>query len=320
MNTTQRILITGIQGFLGKCLYRYLTEKGIYDIFGIDMVPDTLGLGSERYFQGDLASYLEGDRALIRRIRPEVVFHLAGIARGDEPLLFFEHNFFTGYHLCETLHSMQGASYDPLLIVLGTSAEYGAEARVSNVEDDRLLPLSHYGVSKALQTYMMLLYDRLRWMRAIIARPSNIIGPGQQCSFVVPDIAGKIVRMEQGKSENKLRIKNGYVIRDFIHVRDVAEALEFLKNKGKSGEIYNISSNSPVTIFALAEAFIPLARVRFTIEREELPLRPGAIPAQASDNSKLKNETGWEPKILLRQSLEEILEEERRVRLPDRDL
>ena len=312
MNNTKRILITGIQGFLGKYLYRYLLKSENCEIFGIDRIPDILGMSGGRYIQEDLVSPVESNGSVIDDIKPELIFHLAGITHGDDPALFYENNFFAAYRLCERLHRLKSGQYDPQIVVLGTSAEYGARARIANTEKDELQPVSHYGVSKALQTYIVQLFDRLRWLKIIIARPSNIIGPGQPSKFIIPDFAREIAKIEKGIIKAELTIRNGSVVRDFIDVRDVVRALKVLTHSGKFGGIYNISSNYAVSVRELAEELRALAKIPVAICEEHAAVNSDAIPVQTSDNAKIRKETGWKPEIPFQQSIGEILDEQRK--------
>ncbi len=311
MNKNTRVLVTGIQGFVGKHFYRYLLAQGDAEIFGIDRIPDALGMGEGFYFRADLAAALVQEETIIDRIRPDVIFHLAGLTHGDRPVDFYDYNFLCGYHLCERLYRLRSGEYDPLLVVLGTAAEYGAGARTGNTESDHLLPISHYGVSKALQTLMTQLFDRLRRLRVIIGRPSNITGPGQSHTYIIPDLAREIAKMEMHAAEPVLTIRNGSVVRDFVDIRDMVRALALLAESGRAGEVYNISSNSPVSVRMIAEELRGLARVPVSIREENVPVNPDSIPVQTSDNTKIRTDTGWSPRITLRQSIEDILNEQR---------
>lgn len=312
MNKSRRILITGIQGFLGKYLYRYLLKSEESDIFGIDRIPDMLGMSGERYFRDNLGMPPENGRSIIDDIRPDLIFHLAGITHSDDPAQFYENNFFAGYRLCEKLHMAKDSHYDPQVVVLGTSAEYGARAGIANTENDDLQPVSHYGVSKALQTHMTQLFGRLRWLKVIIARPSNIIGPGQPSKYIIPELAREIARIEKGMTKPELAVRNGSIVRDFIDVRDVVRALVALTRSGRHGGMYNISSNVPISVRTLAEEFRTLAKIPVTIREENVTVNSDSIPVQTSDNAKIRTETGWNPEIPLRQSIAEILDEHRK--------
>lgn len=306
------VLITGIQGFLGRYLYNFLLRQKCFEIFGTDRIPDRLNIGYNHYFQGELQNQNDTEH-IITTFQPSVVFHLAGVAHSENPEIFYDNNFFASYFLLEKMYQIsQKGTYNPLIILLGTAAEYGANSNRPNSEEDELLPISHYGVSKSLQTYLAQFYARLGRLRVIIARPTNIIGPEQSGNFVVPMFAQEIVRMETGDAEPHLEVRNVSSSRDFIDVRDVIRALVLLVDAGKSGEVYNISSGNSVTIRDLAEKMCSLSRVPINIHDGENSVVRGSIHKQVSDFRKIKNTAGWKPEIPLMQSLEDILNQFRK--------
>jgi GDP-4-dehydro-6-deoxy-D-mannose reductase len=104
-------------------------------------------------------------------------------------------------------------------------------------------------------------------MNIVIAKPSNLIGPGLS-NGVCSIFARKIVDMEKTKSENVLRVNNLYAKRDFIDVRDAVNAYETLLLKGKSGEVYDIASGINRSLEEVIHVMKSLTEVDFQVKSQ----------------------------------------------------
>ena len=95
---------------------------------------------------------------------------------------------------------------------------------------------------------------------------------------------------------------DGSQTRDFVNVKDVAEAvLASMKSSKAEGEVFNIGSGKPTTINELAKTVIELAGVTSQITYETT--RAGDIKDSYADISKAKKFLGFEPKVSLREGL-----------------
>lgn len=264
MDPRRSVLVTGGAGFIGSHLVERLLERG-----DAVMVVDDLSTGSEanlgraREIGGDRLRFLRArvsDAESQLRGRPlDQVFHLAaavGVRRVlEEPVESLETN------LLETGAALRLAEAAGASFLLASSSEvYGKSPRVPFREEDDMVfgPTSvtrwSYGCSKAIDEYMVLARATQGGLRAVVARIFNTVGPRQvgHWGMVLPRF------IEAAVAGRPLQVHgDGLQSRCFADVRDVAAGLEsLLECREAHGGVFNIGSDSPVTIRALAEQVI----------------------------------------------------------------
>jgi len=95
-------------------------------------------------------------------------------------------------------------------------------------------------------------------------------------------------------------VGDGTQTRDFIHVRDVAQALRLAAERGRIGEIYNVGSDRPVSVNRIVE-LIGAERIM------HLPKRPAEPDCTLADTTKIKNDLGWCAEISIESGVSELL-------------
>ncbi len=198
----------------------------------------------------------------------------------------------------------------PRVLVIGSMDEYGhvAPDQIPVTEETPLRPDSPYGVSKMAQDFLGLQYFLSHHVPIIRVRPSNHIGPRQNDQFVTSNFAKQIAEIEIGKREPVLRVGNLSAQRDFSDVRDMVRAYYFAIERGEPGEVYNIGSESAVSIQHIVELLLAHSRVPIRIEQDPTRLRPSDTPLMYCSATKFRAQTGWRPTIALEQSLQDILD------------
>lgn len=303
-------IITGGSGFVGHYLVRHLTEAAPeLKLIVLDPASPSGELGVE-WMPTDITSR-EHVVDAVRRSKPAFIFHLASAERGQEPSTLFRVN------MLGTLHVLEAASGaapkdDPRVLCVSSSAVYGtAESGEALRETDRVRPVTLYGVSKAAAELVVLRETTVSQVHAVIARPFNVIGPGQPQGFVCADIVRRVVRAERGLDGGLVRVGPLDTRRDFVDVRDVAKALWELAQRGESGEAYNIAAGS----YAIQDVVDTLARLStspFDVVCEgERSHGRADIREQMGDNRKITEHTAWRPRITLEESLRDMLVYER---------
>ena len=144
--------------------------------------------------------------------------------------------------------------------------------------------------SKAAAELLAQAYARSYGLRVQIARPNNVVGPGQHVEKLVPAV---LLRLEQGQ---RVPVEgDGEQRRGFLHVEDAVSALELIRTKGDAG-IYNIGASTEHTVLDVVrlalEHVLPGERlekwVHFVADR------PFQDRRYAVDCSKLRA-LGWAP-------------------------
>ncbi len=312
-----RFLITGVGGFAGSHLADYLLANADADseVWGCDLTDVPRPYLAAR-LKRVICNLLDPEavRALIERVQPDRIYHLAGQAFVGEswanPWLTLETNLRAQVNLFE---AVLAARLKPCLLVLGSGEEYGrvAPEDLPIRETCPLRPDSPYSVSKVGQDLLGLQYHLSHGLEVVRVRPFNHIGPRQNRKFVAPAFAAQIAAIEAGRQPPVLRVGNLDARRDFTDVRDVVRAYTLALEHGEPGEVYNIGSGQSHRIRELLDCLLSLSPAAITVETDPDRLRPSDVPEMRCDASKFRARTGWEPLIPFEQSLKDLLDYER---------
>ena len=300
-----KYLITGVAGFVGRYFVECLqTHEPEADILGVDIASEcALPI---QYRQINLNDETETEKAILD-FMPDYIVHLASISSvgqsWQDPAGCFENNTTIMLNILETVAKNK---LKAKILAIGSSEEYGNSSQLLS-EDMPLNPQNPYAVAKASQEMLCKLYATGMEVDVVMTRSFNHIGPRQSERFVIPTFMRQLVNISQG-AENKMLVGNIEVARDFLDVRDVVDAYYKILHKGKSGEVYNVCSGKAYQlkeIIALAEDILD---IKANIEVDLARLRPNDVLLIQGDNSKLKNELGWQPKYEIKQTIADILE------------
>lgn len=295
-----KVLITGAGGFVGKHLTKELEDNG-YEVVTVDR---SIKKSSSNSLQIDLSSAKAVEQINFSDIT--AVMHLAGLAAVgpsfDDPMNYISTNIGIECNLFEEA-SKQG--FKPKFLIVSTGALYDATAPLPLDEGSKISPSSPYAVSKLGQEQLAMYYTN-RGFECVIARPFNHIGPGQGPGFIVPDIAQQVVECEKGIKDEVL-VGNLDAKRDYTDVRDIARAYRLLIEKGKSGEVYNICSGRALSGHEILEGIIKEVGNDPKIAKNPKLMRPADNPVIYGNNEKIKEATGWQPEIDIKQTLSDVV-------------
>jgi GDP-4-dehydro-6-deoxy-D-mannose reductase len=301
-------LITGCGGFIGSHLADFLLDKGLAG-FGTDrQFNDALRHKKElTLFQCDIMDKKTLEE-VIHKVQPDLVFHLAAqslvMPSWKDPEFTFRINTFGTLYLLDSIRSVK---INPIIIVAGSSAEYGTSQpdEIPIKETKELRPTSPYGVSKVAEDMLAYLYWNTYGMKIIRVRPFFIIGPRKE-SDVASSFACGIAEIETGKREN-LSVGNLETVRDFIDYRDAIKALWLLTAKGTAGDVYNVCSGKGYRIKEILDKLLKLTVKPIEICNDPELMRPSDDPVVIGDNSRLLS-LGWKPEIPIEKTLADILD------------
>jgi dTDP-glucose 4,6-dehydratase (EC 4.2.1.46) len=305
-----RLLVTGGLGFIGSNLIRYLLGK-YKDIVIINL--DKMGIGSninnlkdvernEKYslIKGSLLDF-DLVSSLIKNV--DAAINLAAETHVDRsianPRIFLENNIIGTFNLLEAARI-----YNPKLRIIQVSTDevYSDILIGSYKEEDRLKPSSPYSASKAAADMLCLAYHRTYNLDIVITRCTNNFGPYQFPEKLIPKT---IIRASLGM---KIPIYgSGKNIRDWIYVLDHCEALEIILEKGRAGEIYNISSGNEEDNLTLVKKILKIMGKNEDLI-EFVEDRPGHDVRYSLDSSKIRRELQWKPKYTLEDALKKTVE------------
>jgi UDP-glucose 4-epimerase len=192
------------------------------------------------------------------------------------------------------------------LVFSSTAACYGEPEKTPILEDAKLQPTNPYGESKLLVEYMLQWMNSQRGLRSASLRYFNVAGaiegygeahePESHLIPLILDVA--LGRRASIKIFGRdYPTKDGTCVRDYIHVKDLADAhlLALQALKDNSRLIYNIGTGEGFTVL---EVINSVRRVTGkTIAVEEMGRRPGDPAVLVASSEKIKRELGWVPKF-----------------------
>ena len=308
------LLITGIAGFVGGHLVELLrAEHPDEGIAGIvrpgKAVPEHLREGV-RLLEADLEDAAAVESA-VAAVRPDSIVHLAGQSSVHEswsnPAATLRANVIG---LLNVFEAVRRRRLEPRVLVVGSAEEYGAVDPDAPplTEDAPLRPLSPYAVSKVAQGYLALQYALSRDLPVIRTRTFPHTGPGRGEAFAESSFARQIAEVEAGRRRPVLAVGNLDAVRDFTDVRDVVRAYRALLDRGTAGEVYNVCSGRGRSIGDILRSLLEIAGTQVELQVDRERLRPSDLPSLVGDPRKVREATGWEPRIPLETTLRDLLE------------
>ena len=295
-------IITGINGYVGTHLAKLLSGKN-NKVFGIDINSNNC-IGNERFYVADILNTNELIGILLK-VKPDVIYHLAGIIKSDNPLRLYEANVNGTLSLFEAIVS---SGLKPKVFIPGSSAVYGkgdSDERLNELSP--LLPCTSYGMSKLLQEEVAKYYFRNYSIPVYIARTFNIIGPGNSVNLACSEFARQIALAEKS-GKNELHTGTLSSKRDFVDIRDAVKAYHLIVKKGKAGNIYNVCSGKSMAVKECLDILIKNADCKINVICDKRKIQKNDIPVQVGSPDKICNEIGWETEIPAGESLKECLE------------
>ena len=318
----KKILITGINGFVGSNLAKTLTQLGA-DVHGITLDKKKKSLlfyekidKKCKLYQGNISNK-KFIFELLNKKKFEILFHLAaqvevGVANKN-PLTTWESNIRGTYNL---LNNIVRKKNFKSIIIASSDKSYGSYPKKllpykENYPSKAIYP---YDVSKACadmisQTYASELFN----LPIITTRFSNIYGPGQlHFSALIPDLARSIIR-----NVDFIPRGDGNDIRDYVYIKDIVDlylllAKNLYKKPQLRGEIFNAGTNQPLTVKEIVRIFYfhkkefkKFSKVTKLMNKKKTK---GEIPYQFMDYSKLNKFFGWKPKYKFVDTIDEVFE------------
>ena len=274
----KRVLVTGATGFLGSHLCKRLSDLGAR-VLGVSRAPRRAPAYVE-WTQDDLASP-ERVVEIFRELRPEVVYHLAGLATGVSGLDMVEPTFQSLVVSTKNVLLAAARAGGPRVILSGSLEEpqHLAEA-----------PVSPYAAAKLAASAYGRLFNALYGVPVVNFRVFMTYGPNQHRNKIVPYVITSLLRGAPPE------LASGRRQVDWIYVDDVIEGMVSAATaSGVEGATIDLGSGRLVTIREMVEA---IARA---IRPDVLP-RFGAVPdrpveaTRIADPSTAQRLMGWEPR------------------------
>lgn len=287
-----RVLVTGAKGFVGAHLVPRLEAEG-FEVLAADRELDVTD-----------AAALEGALA---RFSPDAVVHLAAVSSVPDasrrPERAYRVNFLGARNLLAAI--ARGAPAARILLV-GSATAYGSgpPGAPPFPESAPLRPTSPYALTKAAAELLGAAWAD-RGLDVVRVRAFNHTGPGQTEDFALSSFAKQAAEIAEGRREPRLRVGNLESTRDFLDVRDVVEAYLRLLDRRVPCGTYNVASGSGSRLRDLLGRLLEIAGIAPEIEVDPARLRP--TDAATGDATRLREATGWRPRIPIEETLEGLV-------------
>ncbi len=192
-----------------------------------------------------------------------------------------------------------------LVVVSSGGTVYGQALQLPIAEDHQTNPISPYGITKLAVEKYALMYHRLFDLPATVVRPSNAFGEGQLPNRGQGFIAAAISAIL--KSETVMVFGGDQIVRDYIHVADVADGIIAALERGRPGHCYNIGSGTGRTTNEVLSSISVLAgRLGKAVAVEQRPMRAFDVTVNVLDCRRLETETDWRARIGFAEGLERV--------------
>lgn len=307
-----KVIITGINGFVGEHTARQFKERG-FEVIGVghdDRPNEKVASLLSEYIGCDLLNEVHVTERLALNDGIVAIIHLAGLSNVGEsfnqPQRYLTENGIMTHNLLAkaAADDMRGRS-----VVVSTGALYNPDQPLPLSEEAKTNANSPYAVGK-LMTEHVAHYHKSRGLDVIVARPFNHIGPGQGLGFILPDLYNSL---EKAKESGKVTVGNLKTRRDYTDVRDIARAYFTLATAdGLQHDTYNICSGTTLSgeeILRTVQEIMDLHDVSITVDPDRI--RPNDIIEIYGDASRIHNETGWQPEINIKQTIADYVSSRR---------
>ena len=309
----RKALVTGGLGFIGSNLCRTLADLGA-EVLAVDsLLPD---YGGNLF---NLAGYEDKVRVNVADVRghgmeylvqgQELLFNLAGqvshIDSMRDPFTDLEIN-------CRSqlwvLEAVRKRNPDLKIVYAGTRQVYG-KPRYLPVDESHLLnPTDVNGINKISGEFYHLVYHSVYGIRSCSLRLTNTYGPRQLIRHNRQGFIGWFVRQVVLGEEIEV-FGDGRQRRDFDYVEDVVDALlRAGAMEAADGEVFNLGGDAPVSLLDLVKLMIEVAgKGSYTITPFPEERKRIDIGDFYADTRKIRERLGWQPRVPLRQGIEQTL-------------
>ena len=316
----ETILITGGAGFIGSHLVRKIVsdfpdtlvinlDKLTY-AGNLENLADLEEKPNYRFVRGDIvdAPFLEG---LFTKNDIDGVIHLAAESHVDRsissPMEFIHTNILGTVTLLNACRKAWDGNQEKRFYHISTDEVYGSLGNDGLfTEDTAYDPRSPYSASKASSDHLVRAYHHTYGLPVVLSNCSNNYGPNQFPEKLIPLAIRNILQSKSipvyGKGEN---------VRDWLFVRDHADAIALIYRKGETGRTYNIGGMNEWKN-------IDLIRLLCRIMDRKLDREPGTSEQlitfvkdraghdlrYAIDASRIREELGWMPSVTFEEGLD----------------
>ena len=304
-----KLLITGGLGFIGSNLVDSLTKKN----HKIKILTKTFSKkdnikNSRNKVEIEKIDLTNFKRLgyIIEKFKPDVIIHLAGNTSHsksfEKPLDDIESNSKTTLFMLEKIREL-GLSCK---FVLGsTFIVIGKPTKLPVTESTPCNPTTIYGTNKLASEHFCKIYHDVYGLDTVIFRITNSYGPREQ---VISTKNAVNFLIYEAFNRKEISIYNkGKFFRDFIYIDDVVSGINVILKKGKSGELYWISSGKKTWFYEFANILEKNTNCKVVYPKTPTYTKKVDVGNFIVNNVKLRK-LGWSPKISINVGIKKTLD------------
>lgn len=290
-----RILILGGNGFIGYNLTKFLLEKNqsiiVYTRSINSYRPELKGV---EYVYDDFSN-----TALLKQSLKGIdfVYHLISTSvpstSNKNPIADIHDNVINTINLLEICVEM---GVKKVIFTSSGGTIYGIPNTLPIAENHPTNPICSYGITKlSIEKYLHLFYH-LHNLDYTVLRIGNAYGESQDPHGKIGAITIFLDRIKQGLPINIWG--DGHIVRDYVYISDIINALYLAQNINLPEQIFNIGSGKGTSLNDLILEIKNAINVNFQVDY--LPARKVDVPVNFLDITKANNILNWQPKVNLK--------------------
>ena len=278
---TERVLLTGGGGFVGRRLIRLLREKGVE-------------------VQAPERNVLDVSAGPLPDLSVDWVVHLAG--RTYVPASWVDPADFYRVNVLGTVNVLEFCRRTRTKLIYVSGYGYGLPEALPIAETAPLKPNNPYAFSKSAAEQACRFYFEYLQTFVMVVRPFNIYGPGQPANFLIPRIIEQVI----DPAVAEIVVEDDTPKRDYVHLDDVIGAIESLLKNPRPGATFNVGSGESYSVAEVAKMACKVAGVsKPVVSRGNR--RSNDIPDVIADIGAIFAAAGWSPSITLLQGLGDVV-------------
>ena len=295
-----KVIVTGGAGFIGS----HVVERLIEDDCFVTVIDNfTTGQQSNlARFRPGCFELIQEDVLSIQKHKHrfgdhQAIFHLAAEVGNlnsiEKPLADAGTNILGTLAICELARQL-GIK----VIYSSSSAIYGETVTLPIAEEHVTAPLSPYGLSKLTGERYVCMYGKLHGLAHVCLRYFNVFGEGQlfnPYSNVVPIFIERLLR-----GEELVVYGDGMQTRDFVHVRDVAQANLLAFRSGVVAGCFNVGTGIRSSILDLIEI---LRELHSPVAARFESARAGEVRDSVADIRRISSQLEFKPALTLHEGV-----------------
>ncbi len=299
-----KILVTGGAGYIGSiCTEELLNAGHTVSVFDNLTEGHRLAVDSRAEFiKGEL-----GDRDFIHstmtRVKPDAVMHFAANALVGEsmtnPSKYFRNNVACGINLIDAMV----AAGVKKLVFSSTCATFGIPEKIPIDERLPQKPINPYGQSKLMFEQILRWYDQIHGLIHVNLRYFNAAGASEKFGEdhrIETHLIPNVIKVALGQKPHvevfgdKYTTPDGTCIRDYIHIRDLAQA-HILALGREASASYNLGTGEGYSVRQVVDVVAKVTGRKIPVVIQ--PNRPGDPPRLIAGSHKIMSELGWKPQF-----------------------